>query len=216
MIVSSDLHDPPADLPQPNLVVWPATRPMYRVHHVQYGATEFNPGLGAGRFHPIRAADSLPIPTIYASNSIDGALSETVFHDVPVSGPAKRISQSALKPLLLCTLSAKRDLQLIEIKGYGLQKLGIMRSQLIDTNADRYTTTRRWAEVLFERDLTADGLIWMSRQHDASEAIVLFGGRVARNELQVIEFPHGLYPPSLGWLEVVRSAEAAGIMIEIP
>jgi RES domain len=214
--VSSDLADPPRDLPQPNLAVWPAARPMYRVHHVQYGATEFNPGFGGGRFHPIRSAASASIPTIYGSSSIDGALSETVFHDVPVSGAAKQISQSALIPLLLCTLAPKRALHLIEIKGFGLQKLGLTRSQLIDTNADRYTAARRWAEALFEREPAADGLIWMSRQHDASEAVVLFGGRVVRSDLEVIEAPRGLYPPSLGWLEVERAAEAAGIMVTTP
>jgi hypothetical protein len=214
--VSSDLHDPPPDLPQPNVVRWPAGRPIYRVHHVQDGATEFNPGLGNGRFHPIQSRGSTPIPTIYGASSIDGALSDTVFHDVPVSGPAKRISQSVLIPLLLCTLASKRDLLLVELKGHGLSKLRVTRSQLIDTGADHYAMTRRWAEALFEREPTADGLIWMSRQHDTSEAVVLFGSRVARGDLQVIEAPRGLFPPSTGWLEVVRAAEAAGITIASP
>jgi len=214
--VSSDLHDPPPDLPQPNLVLWRANRPIYRVHHVRYGPTEFNPGAGNGRFHPIRSRGTTPIPTIYGSSSIDGALSETVFHDVPVSGPAKRISQSVLIPLLLCTLVSKRNLRLIELKGHGLSKLRVTRLQLIDTDADRYATTRRWAEALYEREPAADGLIWMSRQHDASEAVVLFGSRVARGELQVIEAPRSLYPPSTGWLEVVRAAEEAGITIASP
>lgn len=213
--MSSDLHDPPPDLPQPNVVRWLANRPIYRVHHVQYGATEFNPGVGSGRFHPIQSGTT-PIPTIYGSSSIDGALSETVFHDVPVSGSARHISQSVLIPLLLCTLVSKRDLQLVEMKGHGLSKLHVTRSQLIDTGADQYATTRRWAQALFEREPTADGLIWMSRQHDASEAVVLFGSRIARGDLQVIEAPRGLYPPSTGWLEVVRAAEAAGITIVSP
>jgi hypothetical protein len=128
----------------------------------------------------------------------------------------KRIACSVLMPLMLSTLASTRDLRLIELKGHGLRKLGLKRSQLIDTDSDQYDTTRRWAETLFALEKTSDGLIWMSRQHDESEAIVLFGNRVARSALQVIEAPRPLYPPSAGWLEVLRAADAADITIDFP
>jgi hypothetical protein len=213
--VPSELHEPPADLPAPNLVSWLAGKPIYRVHHAAYGATEFNPGVGNGRFHPIHTSGGKPIPTIYGSSTVDGALSETVFHDVPIAGPAKRIAQSALRKLLVCTIAPLRDLRLIELKGHGLRKIGLTRALIIDSEADLYDRTRRWAEALFLRRPLADGLIWMSRQHDVSEALLLFGGRVARKDLDVIDSSRSLYPPSTGWLDVVRAAEAAGITIDI-
>lgn len=212
--MSSRLDLPPPDLPAPNAISWPADKPIYRVHHSEFGANEFNPGAGSGRFHPIQTASGRAIPTIYASNTIDGALSETVFHNVPVRGPTKRIACFALLPLMLSTLAATRDLRLIELKGHGLRKLGVLRSQLIDTDSDQYDVTRRWAETLFELDSAADGLIWMSRQHDASEAILLFGNRIARSALRVIEAPRPLHPPNAGWLEVLRAADNADITID--
>lgn len=213
--MSSELHEPPADLPAPNIDLWPAGKPIYRVHHAAYGATEFNPGVGNGRFHPIRAASGELIPTIYGSSTIDGALSETIFQKVPTVQPAKRIAQLVLRPLLICTIAAIRDLRLIELKGHGFRKLGVTRVQLIDSEADQYGRTRQWAEALFRRQPDADGLIWMSRQHDVAEALLLFGGRVARNELDVIQPSLSLCPPNAGWLAVLRAAEAAGILIDL-
>lgn len=210
------LRNPPADLPAPNLVLWPAGKAIYRVHHSAYGATEFNAGNGAGRFHPIQTSEGRPIPTIYGSNTIGGAISETVFHNHPLSQKRKRIYRSKLMPLLLCTLACKRDLALVELMGFGLRKLGVTRRQLIDTEAEQYERTRRWAEALYTREPQADGLIWMSRQHDSSEAVLLFGSRVARADLLVIEPPRGLCPPDTGSGDLIRAADAAGITIDLP
>ena len=137
-------------------------------------------GVGIGRFHPITTRGTMPIPTIYGSSSIDGALSETVFHDGPVSGLPKRFSQSEV---IRCSLHevTERDLTFRAERSPRVEARA-KRSQLIDTGADQYVATRRWAEAMFEREPTADGLIWMSRQHDASEAVALFGGRVARGD----------------------------------
>lgn len=197
-----------SDLPPPNFEIWPSGKPIVRVHNVKFGATEFNPGFGEGRFHPLTDA----VPTLYGSNTLDGALSETVFHDVPISGVFKSIRQSKLVPMLATTISPLRDLTLIQLRGFGLKKLGVTRAQLIDSDADQYVATRQWASTLHHAS-TADGLIWMSRQHDTSEALVLFGDRVARTAFDVIDPPRSLHPPSPGWLEVLRAAESAGITI---
>jgi len=186
-----------SDLPAPNLEIWPAGKSIVRVHNVKFGATEFNPGFGEGRFHPLNDSAGTSVATLYGSNTLDGALSETVFHDVPVSGTWKSIRQSKLIPMLATTISPLRDLALIQLRGFGMKKLGVTRAQLIDSAS------------------TADGLIWMSRQHDTSEAIVLFGDRVERASFEVIDPPRSLYPPSPGWIELLRAAESAGITIVI-
>jgi hypothetical protein len=198
-----------------NVETWSADKPIIRVHHSAFGATEFNPGKGNGRFHPVADRTATAIPTIYGSNTFDGALSETVFHDVPVSGPGKSVGQSTLIPMLSSTLLPTRALTLIELRGFGLKKLGLMRSQMIDSEADQYPVTRAWAAALYEAASVADGLIWMSRQHDRSEAIVLFGTRVRRYELEVAAAPRSLYPPSPGWHDVLVAAEAADITINM-
>jgi len=203
-----------SDLPAPNLEIWPAGKSIVRVHNVKFGATEFNPGFGEGRFHPLNDSAGKSVATLYGSNTLDGALSETVFHDVPVSGTWKSIRQSKLIPMLATTISPLRDLTLIQLRGFGLKKLGVTRAQLIDSDAGQYGATRRWGAALHHAS-TADGLIWMSRQHDTSEAIVLFGDRVERASFEVIDPPRSLYPPSPGWIEVLRAAESAGITIVI-
>src|SRR6185295_9678942 len=82
------LHPPPTDrLLDPLIEVWEADHRWVRCHNVRFGASEFNPGLGGGRFHPFEGPDGGPVPTLYGASSVDGALSETVFHAVPLRGP---------------------------------------------------------------------------------------------------------------------------------
>ena len=99
----TDLPGPSPDL-DPLLGAWPSGVAIIRCHDSRFGATEFNPGFGPGRFHPFRGADREPVPTLYGSDTIDGAFSETIFHDVPASGPKRAIWRSWLKPMLLSVL----------------------------------------------------------------------------------------------------------------
>jgi hypothetical protein len=195
---------------------WESGRAIIRVHHSQFGATEFNPGVGSGRFHPLRLPRSRAVPTLYGSETLDGALSETIFHDVPMRRPNGAVPQATLMPMVACTLTPRRSLTLIQLRGAGLQKLGLSRKQLIETEADSYDLTRAWAVALYRSVADADGLIWTSRQHPGSAALVLFGTRVRRRDLEVIAAPRSLYPPAAGWNDVLASAEAAGITIVIP
>jgi len=152
------------------------------------------------------------VPTLYGSNTLDGALSETVFHDVPVRGAFRAVRQGDLTPLMISTLAPKRDLRLAQLHGHGLRRLGLRRSQLLDSEADRYPRTRPWARALHGADSELDGLIWVSRQHDTSRALVLFGDRVERGDLQVVEPPLPLaWGPGLE--RVQGSAEKAGILV---
>ncbi len=59
-------------------------RSLFRVYTSAYGATEFNPVSGHGRFHPFVDITGQSVSTLYGAMSVDGALSETVFHDIPM------------------------------------------------------------------------------------------------------------------------------------
>lgn len=192
---------------------WDAGKAIIRVHDSTFGASEFNPGKGGGRFHPLVKRSGASIPTIYGSNTFDGALSETVFHNVPITGAARMVARSSLMPMLACTLRPTRPLRLVQLRGFGLRKCNLTRAQIIDTDADQYPKTRAWGVAFHDAVAGADGLIWMSRQHDSSEAIVLFGTRVQRHELEVIAAPRSLYPPSADYHDVLAAAEAAGITV---
>jgi RES domain-containing protein len=152
------------------------------------------------------------VPTLYGASTLEGALSESIFHNVPVRGPKKRIRRYRLKPLLVSTIAPRRDLKLVQLHGHGLDRLGVSRAELIDSRARQYPRTVTWAAALHTRREDADGLIWTSRKHDTSLALVLFGDRVRRDDLKVIEPPMPLFSGD-GYAEVQRLADLAGITI---
>jgi hypothetical protein len=203
--------EPPA-LPKPLVETWQAGVPWLRCHHVELGASEFNPGLGGGRFHPFAGRDGRVVPSLYGASTLDGALSETIFHAVPLRGPARAIRRSSLRPMVVSTLVARRDLRLAQLHGHGLRRFGVSRRDLIDCEADQYVTTRRWARALHGSAAHVDGLVWISRLHDTARSLMLFGDRVMRRDLMVSEAPQPLYFPP-GFDDVQRAAEEADITI---
>jgi hypothetical protein len=211
--LSSEIPDPPDPSSlRPLLTPWESRRAFIRCHDVRFGATEFNPGYGSGRFHPFRDERGTAVPTLYAADRLEGALSETIFHEVPPRGPKKGISRAVLEPMVVSTLACKRELTMVQLHGYGLRRLGVARRELIESSASRYVRTAAWARALHEADERIDGLVWVSRQHDESHALVLFGDRVRREEVQVVRSPIPLFSGA-GFGEVEHAAEQAGILI---
>jgi RES domain len=183
-----------------------------RCHDSCFGATEFNPGRGHGRFHPFRDSGGRPVPTLYGASDLDGSLAESVFHNVPLRGPARAIRRSALRPMLVSTIAPRRQLTLVQLHGHGLGRLGVSRAELIDTGPSRYARTGAWAAALHARVEAADGLVWVSRRFDTAFVVVLFGDRLSREDLEVAEAPLPLFAGT-GYAEVERVAELAGVTI---
>ena len=171
----------PRDL-TPLLTTWRAGRRLFRVHPRNLPCGAFNPGYGRGRFHPINDRNGDSIPTLYAANRIDGALSETVFRNVTAAGGD--VHRTDLEPLVLSRLLIAQDLELVDLTGLARRRLGLTRSQLIDAPPRRYAYTRRWAETLHRASRDAHGMVWVSPQFDRSMALLLFGDRVTVNMLQ--------------------------------
>jgi hypothetical protein len=196
----------------PLLETWRQGVRIVRCHHSDFGATEFNPGLGFGRFHPFLNASGTIVPILYGSDSLKGALAETVFHNIPIRGPKRRLLRSSLKTKLVSVIAPRRDLRLVQIHGYGLRRLELLRSDLIDSDASQYGRTAAWAQALHASSADVQGLVWVSRQHDTSLALVLFGDRVAREDLKVMEAPLPL-ANGVGFRKLRRAADEAGITI---
>lgn len=191
---------------------WPAGTKFIRSHSIAFGATDFNPGFGRGRFHPFEV-DGKQIPSLYGGDSLRGAISETVFHDVPIRGPNRRVLLEEVKKYIASSLVALRDLKLIRLHSTGLRRLQVGRTELIESDADRYDETVPWARALYEWHGNADGLVWISRQDDTSKAIMLFGDRVDPAELQIA--PPAPLPLGLGrgLDEVLQIAEESNITV---
>jgi RES domain len=176
---------PPAESLDAKLMSWGAGEIMYRVHDAVYAVDSFNPTpLGNARFSPIYDPAGDVIPTLYAATTPQGALMETIFHDVPYKPGFKRVSASRLVGKLTSTLVFSSDFQLIDLGKVGLRRLGIHPHELIDTTKAHYPETRKKAELLFAAYPQAQGLIWPSRQDDRARAVVLFGTRVGASELR--------------------------------
>lgn len=119
------------------------------------------------------------VPTLYAGTTLDCALMETVFHDVPFAPGLKTVSKKTnVYDQMRSSLRATRDLSLIDLRSIALRRLGLTRRELIDTEATQYAVTRSYALRLYEQLPTAEGMIWTSRQDDQSQALILFEARL--------------------------------------
>lgn len=152
------------------------------------------------------------MPTIYGASTVEGALSETLFHDIPVGDAFRVVERSVLRPLLISVVSARRPLRFAQLHGFGLGRLGLKRASLIEAEAPAYPATARWAAALHACAERFDGLVWTSRQHDTSSAVVLFGDRIERRDLELLDAPMPLYLGH-GYRRVLEAAEAAGIAV---
>jgi hypothetical protein len=183
-----------------------------RCHDSRFGATEFNPGFGRGRFHPFQDAQGVAVLTLYGASGLMGALSESIFHQIPVRGPVRAIRRSTLRPMQVSVLAPGRDLKLVQLYDFGLRRLEVSRVELIDSEAAHYPRTAAWAAALHAWSGEVDGLVWVSRLHDTAFALVLFGDRVARRDLEVVEPPLPIFLGE-GLARVQEAAEQAKITI---
>jgi hypothetical protein len=177
----------PAPASAPKLLSLKPAR-LWRIHQARFRPAQFHPGTGAdARFSPIHCAAAKPIPTLYAASTLEGALMETVFHDVPTPPADYILDIERLQELALSVsvIRPKGALSLIDLSTKGLQRLGLQRTQLVDTPVRAYPATRRWAEWLHGVEPGAHGLLWTSRKDDEAKAMMYFGDRVQGKDFVV-------------------------------
>ena len=206
------LPPPPELLAEPNVVEHARHEPLHRVHSRQLAGNEFNPCKGGPtRFAPIRDDHGRCIPSLYAGGTLEAAIYETVFHDIPVtSGNAATVPRGAVESREHSTLLPRRPLRLASLRAPDLRKWRIRRESLIGDLPDQYARTVLWAKAIHDQyDL--DGLIWTSRQCDPAAAVLLFGDRVEDGDLEIIGVRYGRDGSFLE--DVRRAGSRAGIVI---
>jgi hypothetical protein len=190
MVDSAHSYEPPRGPLKATLIDWGRGKTLFRVHEERFAANAFNPSRsGNARFSPIYSRTKEVISTLYAGSSLDCALMETVFHDVPYKAGFKPLSRTRLLNRVHSILLLNRDLRLIDLGTIALRKLGIPRNALIDTTKFHYPRTRRWAEALYDQFPEAQGLRWTSRQDDHAQAMLLFCDRASSSALTVMSAP---------------------------
>lgn len=198
------------------LRVWEAGHEFHRSYDVNWGSRDFYAGdeTRRSRFAPFNPGRTrTPVPVLYGASDVDGALSESVFHNVPIVGE-KRVTHAELVHRLVVALVPNRDLTLVDLTSDGLRRLGLTRGPLIDSDGRSYPQTAAWARALHAHPAEVDGLVWVSRQRDTSLALVLFGDRVKISDLEAAPgrppLPLGFGP---GLEAVAAAANRAGITI---
>ena len=179
------IGEPPVRLSYPNIYIFPAGSPLERVHDRNYGSRDFNPCQGAPtRFAPIRDDKGECVPSLYAASSLEAAIYETIFHDIPVTAKRKTVPRKFIQSRIHSRLRTLRDLRLALLHNPDLMKWGLDRNSLITTSPKQYRHTARWAEAIHHQFPDIEGLLWTSNQCDPAVAYIFFGDRVASTDFK--------------------------------
>lgn len=186
-------NPPPAVLPAPVVFTLRKGTTVHRVwrHTTGRAANTFNPGYGdldPTRFAPLRRPAGKPegqrIGTLYAGESFDVAVYETLFRDLPPLPSPRDVPGFKVNENAHCTLKLGRDLALAAMFDKHLKNWGLTRAALIECHGlEAYRGTVLWAEAIHDQFPDIDGLVWTSRQDDAGKAYCLFGDRVRPTDL---------------------------------
>ncbi|WP_417216688.1 RES family NAD+ phosphorylase [Arthrobacter sp.] len=158
--------------------------------------TSFNPGIcGPTRF---AFFGSPAVPVLYAAQSEEAAVCETILHDVP-PGPGTVLYDN-VKGRVCTQLAPTRDVRLAAFMGDGLRTLGTEAKYVTATMASQYPRTVLWSQAAHEAGY--DGVVWMSHRRDTDRAYVFFGDRVAPTDM--VQVPGLAHPfaagPGFDWL----------------
>lgn len=199
------IRKPPASLAEHNLVRLEAGALVHRVHEGNYGANAFNPCKGSPtRFAPVYDAAGGCVPSLYAAGTLEAAIHETIFHDVPVTAKRKTVPRTLVQSRAHARLEVLRELRLASLRGPDLRRWRIGRNSLLATSPKLYPETARWASAIHHRFPDVEGLLWTSNQCDPDTAYLFFGDRVRPDDFRVLNARDGFYDTT--FLSDVRQA----------
>lgn len=194
------------------LVTWPAGEPFVRGFSLAYGPLGFNPLATSRRFRPVYDT-GVVVPTAYGAKSEDIALAETVLRRTATVGD-RVLHVTELSGLGLVVVRFRHDLELVQLNGLGLRKLKLSRADMIDTGAEAYPLTAEVAQILYDAQPSAHGIIWTSHQCDDGPAFILWGTRLDPGAAEILSGPVAL-SSAPGIRLVARAAEACGVLLEL-
>ena len=209
------IRKPDRALTAPNIVTLKRGAILERVHNRNYAANSFNPCMGnPTRFAPIKDMKGKCIPSLYAGDTFEAAVFETIFHDVPAKAKRKRVPKKKVEDSAQGRLEVTRKLTLVSLREPDLKRWRIKRNQLIATSPKDYPLTAAWAEAIHQQFPKVDGLEWTSNQCDPATAYLFFGDRVQSGDFSIILTRDGLYETSL-LHDVRRIGRRSGISVTV-
>ena len=203
------VRKPPAKLANPNVLILRVGSLLERIHDRHYSADSFNPCQGAPtRFAPVHDMQGNCVPSLYAGDTLESAIYETIFHDVPVSAKRKTVPKTLVQSRAHGRLQTLRDLRLASLRGPDLRRWRISRNALITTSPNLYRDTAQWAAAVHHQFPDVAGLLWTSNQCDPDTAYLFFGDRVASTDFKILRARDGM--TDVTFLSDVRQAGRRG------
>jgi hypothetical protein len=149
-----ELPDPPPDLAQRSLPIQIGQAPWYRLNPSQYSTAFFFDRSGNGRFDGPHQGYGI----LYVGEDEYTTFIECYGR----THGARGVSEVALRQRNLFRILSTTELQLVDLTGNGLVKLG---TDARLTSGD-YLKARLWAKAIYEHPQQVDGIRYRSR-HDA-------------------------------------------------
>ena len=199
------IRRPHVRLARPNVVTLVAGTALERARDRNYPAKVSNPCEGAPtRFAPIYDTHGNCIPSLCAAGSLEAAIFETTFHDIPVTTRHKTVARTLVQTRAHRRLEVLRELRLVSLRSPDLRRWRAGRDSLIASPPQFYEETARWAEAIHQQFSDVEGLLWTSEQCDPDTAYLFFGDRVKAEDFGIVLARDGLEDP--GFLSDARQA----------
>ncbi|MEV4900109.1 RES family NAD+ phosphorylase [Citricoccus sp. NPDC055426] len=120
---------PDGDSVDPLIETLPAGSTLYRVHSTVYSAATFHPGSAPARPSArFSFFGDPPVPTLYAAETVDAALNETILREIPLRGGAILLDQ--IEALALSPRIIQRDVRLLQLHGHGFRHVKAAPAEL--------------------------------------------------------------------------------------
>lgn len=123
---------------------------------------------------------------MYAGTTAQVALMETALHDAPVPSDGYILREQDIADLRATRIHASIGLHLIDFRVVPLKRLGLSRPEVVDSGKTSHHDTRALAAWALRMRPDAQGIIWVSRQDDRGEALVLFEDRIPAGTLTAV------------------------------
>jgi len=194
---------PPSPFPAFNILPLKAGAQLFRFHDQSFNGAAYNPCRGGPtRFAPLALRTGECLPTLYAATSLEAAAWESLFHDVPHTPGSKVVRLNKVTTKVLSVIELLTDVVVAPLHAPDLHRLGLAKTDLIETAPTTYKDTARWAEAFHRADPLLGGLRWTSRRCDPDLAFIFFEDRVPQTAWRVIERTEISTAPDL--LEEIR------------
>jgi hypothetical protein len=172
---------PPGYWGTPALCRVPAGTVLFRIHPVDCPAELFSSTLshryyGGGRFD---ATDDDCYPFLYAGQSIEVAIAETLLRDLPPDGAGvPQMPRARIRGRRISAVSTTADLELVSLRSAADLTAVCQDTWLTSCGPQYYAQSRHWAHWIRSHAPAAAGYVWMSHREPTQEAFVLFGDRM--------------------------------------